>query len=292
MPRRIFAAMRDVGLLLKFRLAFTVVFSAAAGYLLGAPSFVVSDFLLLTLGGFAIVGSSNAFNQIWEIERDAVMERTKNRPLPSGRMKKSEAYLWAFGLGVAGTVGLGYLNVATAAFGLLSLLIYVLAYTPMKAHSPWAVLIGAFPGAIPFLLGWVAVTGDFGIEAGTLFALQFIWQFPHFWAIAWVGYDDYAKAGYYLLPTRKKDRTATQVSIVYTLWMLFVSVLPAFGITGALTLSWPAALVVLVLGLDVLWAAWKHHRSPSDDAARKLMFATIRYLPMVQITYVANHYLA
>jgi heme o synthase len=268
--------MRDVGLLLKFRLAFTVVFSAAAGYLLGAPAFVWSEFLLLTLGGFAIVGSSNAFNQIWEIERDAVMERTKNRPLPSGRMKKPEAYAWAFTLGVAGTIALGYLNVATAAFGLLSLLIYVLAYTPMKAHSPWAVLVGAFPGAIPFLLGWVAVTGDFGIESGTLFAIQFIWQFPHFWAIAWVGYMDYAKAGYYLLPTGQKDRTATFLSVVYTIWMLLVSIMPAFGITGALTLSLPATAVVLILGLDVLFHAWKHHQGPDDGSARKLMFATIR----------------
>jgi protoheme IX farnesyltransferase len=290
--RRIFVAMRDVGLLLKFRLAFTVVFSAAAGYLLGAPAFVWSEFLLLTLGGFAIVGSSNAFNQIWEIERDAVMERTKNRPLPSGRMKKPEAYAWAFTLGVAGTIALGYLNVATAAFGLLSLLIYVLAYTPMKAHSPWAVLVGAFPGAIPFLLGWVAVTGDFGIEAGTLFAIQFIWQFPHFWAIAWVGYMDYAKAGYYLLPTGQKDRTATFLSVVYTIWMLLVSIMPAFGITGALTLSLPATAVVLILGLDVLIHAWKHHQGPDDGSARKLMFATIRYLPLLQLTYVIDHYLA
>jgi len=284
--------MRDVGLLLKFRLAFTVVFSAAAGYLLGAPVFEWSEFLLLTLGGFAIVGSSNAFNQIWEIERDAVMERTKNRPLPSGRMKKPEAYAWAITLGVAGTIALGYLNVATAAFGLLSLLIYVLAYTPMKAHSPWAVLVGAFPGAIPFLLGWVAVTGDFGIESGTLFAIQFIWQFPHFWAIAWVGYMDYAKAGYYLLPTGKKDRTATFLSLVYTIWMLLVSVMPAFGITGALALSLPATAVVLILGLDVLIHAWKHHQSPDDGSARKLMFATIRYLPLLQITYVIDHFLA
>lgn len=283
--------MGDVGLLLKFRLAFTVVFSAAAGYLLGAPSVIWIDFLLLVLGGFAIVGSSNAFNQIWEIQRDAVMDRTKNRPLPSGRMKKSEAYFWAISLGITGTIALGYLNVVTAFYGLLSLLVYVFAYTPMKAISPLAVLVGAFPGAIPFLLGWVAATGSFGIEAGTLFALQFIWQFPHFWAIAWVGYDDYAKAGYYLLPARRKDRTATQISLVYSLWMMLVSILPSFGVTGNLTLSPVATGVVLLLGIDVLWAAWKHHQSPSDGAARKLMFATIRYLPMVQFTYVIDHFL-
>jgi protoheme IX farnesyltransferase len=283
--------MRDIGLLLKFRLAFTVVFSAAAGYLLGASNFLWSEFILLLLGGFAIVGSSNAFNQIWEIDTDALMDRTMSRPLPAGRMTKSEAYLWAIVLGVLGTIALGFLNVITAVFGLVSMLLYVLVYTPMKAKSPLAVLVGAFPGAIPFLLGWVAVTGDFGIESGTLFAIQFLWQFPHFWAIAWVGYDDYAKAGYFLLPSRKKNSTVTYMSIVYTLWMIFVSILPAFGLTGSLMLSHAAAIIVFVLGILVLRFAIIHHRSPSNSAARSLMLGTIVYLPLLQITYVIDHYL-
>lgn len=283
--------MRDIGLLLKFRLAFTVVFSAAAGYLLGASNFLWSEFILLLLGGFAIVGSSNAFNQIWEIDTDALMDRTMSRPLPAGRMTKSEAYLWAIVLGVLGTITLGFLNVITAVFGLVSMLLYVLVYTPMKAKSPLAVLVGAFPGAIPFLLGWVAVTGDFGIESGTLFAIQFLWQFPHFWAIAWVGYDDYAKAGYFLLPSRKKNSTVTYMSIVYTLWMIFVSILPAFGLTGSLMLSHAAAIIVFILGILVLRFAIIHHRSPSNSAARSLMLGTIAYLPLLQITYVIDHYL-
>ena len=283
--------MRDIGLLLKFRLAFTVVFSAAAGYLLGASNFLWSEFILLILGGFAIVGSSNAFNQIWEIDTDALMDRTMSRPLPAGRMTKSEAYLWAIVLGVLGTIALGFLNVITAVFGLVSMLLYVLVYTPMKAKSPLAVLVGAFPGAIPFLLGWVAVTGDFGIESGTLFAIQFLWQFPHFWAIAWVGYDDYAKAGYFLLPSRKKNSTVTYMSIVYTLWMILVSILPAFGLTGSLMLSHAAAIIVFVLGILVLRFAIIHHRSPSNSAARSLMLGTIAYLPLLQITYVIDHYL-
>lgn len=283
--------MRDIGLLLKFRLAFTVVFSAAAGYLLGASNFLWSEFILLLLGGFAIVGSSNAFNQIWEIDTDALMDRTMSRPLPAGRMTKSEAYLWAIILGVLGIIALGFLNVITAVFGLFSMLLYVLVYTPMKAKSPLAVLVGAFPGAIPFLLGWVAVTGDFGIESGTLFAIQFLWQFPHFWAIAWVGYDDYAKAGYFLLPSRKKNSTVTYMSIVYTLWMIFVSILPAFGLTGSLVLSHAAAVIVFILGILVLRFAIIHHRSPSNSAARSLMLGTIVYLPLLQITYVIDHYL-
>ena len=283
--------MRDIGLLLKFRLAFTVVFSAAAGYLLGASNFLWSEFILLLLGGFAIVGSSNAFNQIWEIDTDALMDRTMSRPLPAGRMTKSEAYLWAIILGILGIIALGFLNVITAVFGLFSMLLYVLVYTPMKAKSPLAVLVGAFPGAIPFLLGWVAVTGDFGIESGTLFAIQFLWQFPHFWAIAWVGYDDYAKAGYFLLPSRKKNSTVTYMSIVYTLWMIFVSILPAFGLTGSLMLSHAAAVIVFILGILVLRFAIIHHRSPSNSAARSLMLGTIVYLPLLQITYVIDHYL-
>lgn len=260
---------------------------------MAASSIVWSEMFALFFGGFLVTASSNGFNQVIERELDKLMERTKNRPIPTGKMNAKEGVLVASIMGIIGLYLLfAFTNPLAGILGSLALFLYVVIYTPMKRITPFAVLIGAFPGAIPPMLGYIAATGTFGLAPGVLFAVQFIWQFPHFWAIAWVGYDDYAKAGYYLLPTRKKDRTATQVSIVYTLWMLFVSVLPAFGITGALTLSWPAALVVLVLGLDVLWAAWKHHRSPSDEAARKLMFATIRYLPMVQITYVVNHYLA
>ncbi|MGA1397363.1 MAG: protoheme IX farnesyltransferase, partial [Schleiferiaceae bacterium] len=215
--------MRDLGLLLKFRLAFSVVISAVAGYLLGAPTVEWLELLLLTLGGFAVVGSSNAFNQVWETEQDALMSRTQNRPLPSGRMTRTRALVWAFAFGLAGIVALAQLNAKTAGFGALSLLLYVLIYTPLKAKSPWAVLVGAVPGAIPFMLGWVAATGNFGLEPGVLFAYQFVWQFPHFWAIAWLAYDDYAKAGYYLLPNRVKDHLATRMTVFYSLWMILIS---------------------------------------------------------------------
>ncbi|MEY3941386.1 MAG: hypothetical protein RIR07_272 [Bacteroidota bacterium] len=283
--------MRDLGLLLKFRLAFSVVISAVAGYLLGAPTVEWLELLLLTLGGFAVVGSSNAFNQVWETEQDALMSRTQNRPLPSGRMTRTRALVWAFAFGLAGIVALAQLNAKTAGFGALSLLLYVLIYTPLKAKSPWAVLVGAVPGAIPFMLGWVAATGNFGLEPGVLFAYQFVWQFPHFWAIAWLAYDDYAKAGYYLLPNRVKDHLATRMTVFYSLWMILISLMPAFGMAGELTTSVWASVLTGVLGLDVLYHAVKHFRRADDASARALMFSTIRYLPLVQTLWVIDRFI-
>ena len=283
--------MRDLGLLLKFRLAFSVVISAVAGYLLGAPTVEWLELLLLTLGGFAVVGSSNAFNQVWETEQDALMSRTQNRPLPSGRMTRTRALVWAFAFGLAGIVALAQLNAKTAGFGALSLLLYVLIYTPLKAKSPWAVLVGAVPGAIPFMLGWVAATGNFGLEPGVLFAYQFVWQFPHFWAIAWLAYDDYAKAGYYLLPNRVKDHLATRMTVFHSLWMILISLMPAFGMAGELTTSVWASVLTGVLGLDVLYHAVKHFRQADDASARALMFSTIRYLPLVQTLWVIDRFI-
>jgi len=283
--------MRDLGLLLKFRLAFSVVISAVAGYLLGAPEVHWTELILLTLGGFAVVGSSNAFNQVWEIDQDGLMGRTQNRPLPSGRMTQTRALVWAFAFGIAGIAALALLNLKTAAFGALSLLLYVLIYTPLKAKSPWAVLVGAIPGAIPFMLGWVAATGSFGLEPGVLFAYQFVWQFPHFWAIAWLAYDDYAKAGYYLLPNRIKDRLATRMTVFFALWMVLISLLPAFGLAGTLTTSLWASIATAVLGLDVMYHAVQHFRRADDASARALMFSTIRYLPLVQTLWVVDRFI-
>lgn len=288
---RIFVGMRDLGLLLKFRLAFSVVISAVAGYLLGAPEVHWTELILLTLGGFAVVGSSNAFNQVWEIDQDGLMGRTQNRPLPSGRMTQTRALVWAFAFGIAGIAALALLNLKTAAFGALSLLLYVLIYTPLKAKSPWAVLVGAIPGAIPFMLGWVAATGSFGLEPGVLFAYQFVWQFPHFWAIAWLAYDDYAKAGYYLLPNRIKDRLATRMTVFYALWMVLISLLPAFGLAGTLTTSLWASIATGVLGLDVMYHAVQHFRRADDASARALMSSTIRYLPLVQTLWVVDRFI-
>ena len=286
----IFAAMHDLGLLLKFRLAFSVVLSSVAGYLLGTPQVQVLELLILALGGFAVVGSSNAFNQLWEIQQDSLMLRTQNRPLPSGRMTRRTALVWALAFGILGIAALALLNLKTAGFGALSLLIYVLIYTPLKAKSPWAVLLGAIPGAIPFMLGWVAATGSFGPESGLLFTYQFVWQFPHFWAIAWMAYDDYARAGYFLLPNRKKDAQATRLIIFYTVWMILISLLPAWGFAGQIQLSTWAAAVTLLLGFDVLYHALRHWSRREDASARALMFSTIRYLPLVQTIWVIDRF--
>lgn len=291
MALRIFAVMRDLGLLLKFRLAFSVVISAVAGYLIAAPEIELLNLLLLTLGGFAVVGSSNAFNQVWETQQDGLMGRTQNRPLPAGRMTRGVALMWAVAFGVAGIAALAVLNTKTAVFGALSLLIYVLIYTPLKAKSPWAVLVGAVPGAIPFMLGWVAATGSFGLESGVLFAYQFVWQFPHFWAIAWLAFDDYAKAGYYLLPNRAKDVLATRLTLFYTFWMILISLMPAWDMAGTLTLDLWAGIATGLLGLDVLYHAVLHWRRHEDASARALMFSTIRYLPLVQTIWVLDRFI-
>ena len=283
--------MRDLGLLLKFRLALSVVVSAVAGYLIAVPQVDGLKLALLTLGGFAVVGSSNAFNQVWEVAQDGLMGRTQNRPLPAGRMTRQVALIWAVLCGVLGIAALAFLNIKTAAFGALSLLIYVLVYTPLKAKSPWAVLVGAVPGAIPFMLGWVAATGSFGLEPGVLFAYQFVWQFPHFWAIAWLSFDDYAKAGYYLLPNRAKDALATRLTVFYTFWMILISLMPAWGLAGTLSLDLWAGVATGVLGIDVLYHALRHASTQSDASARALMFSTIRYLPLVQTIWVVDRFI-
>lgn len=281
----------DYGMIAKFRLSFSVVFSAGAGYLLAPGTFSGSVFAALMLGGFLVVGASNAFNQIIERNRDALMDRTKNRPIPAGRMSVWEALITASLMMIVGLGMLYKINPLTAGFGALSIFIYTLIYTPMKAKSPLAVFVGAIPGAIPFMLGWVAAVNDFDIEPGTLFAIQFMWQFPHFWAIAWLAYDDYAKAGYYLLPTRKKDNSSALQIVVYSIWMMFVSVVPVFGFTGQLTLSWWATILIVALGFYILIKAMKLRRNKDALSARALMIASIMYLPLVQIIYVVDKWI-
>lgn len=275
----------------KFRLGTSVVFSSVAGYILGYEVFSWSQLLLLSLGGLLVVGASNAFNQMYEKDRDALMNRTRNRPLPSGGMSLKEA--WAVA-GLSLVVGLWLLyqvNAMTAYFGGLSVLLYTIIYTPLKAHSPLAVFVGAFPGAIPYMLGWVAARNDFDIESGTLFAQQFFWQFPHFWAIAWFSFDDYARAGYYLLPTKRKDRPSQLYIIIYTVWMIMAGILPVFGWAGDLHLSIPGAIGVTALGLWVLYTAIQLLKTGEDKVAKKLMFASIAYLTGMQIIYIIDRFI-
>lgn len=289
--RTIAVRLSDYVQLLKFRLTTSVVFSALAGYLLAVETYSAFDMVALVFGGFFTVGASNAFNQVWERNRDALMNRTKNRPMAAGRMSVTEGLIVSTIALIAGAFLLFSINSLTAYFGLASVVLYTLFYTPLKARTPWAVFVGAFPGAIPFMLGWVAAANDFDIEPGILFGIQFLWQFPHFWAIGWVAYDDYAKAGYYLLPTREKDATSINLIITYTVWTIIASLLPVFHFTGALQLSWPMAIVTALLGVWFLRSALALRKNPSKEAARKLMLTSVGYLPLVQIVYVLDKYL-
>ncbi|MCB0375211.1 MAG: heme o synthase, partial [Sinomicrobium sp.] len=193
----------------KAKLSLSVVFSSVAGYVLAAETIQLSTLILLLFGGYFMVGASNAYNQIIERDSDALMKRTRNRPLPAGRMSVSTAFTIALLFTVLGIAMLYMVNPRTAMFGAVSIFLYTSVYTPLKPKTPLAIFVGAIPGAIPFMLGWVAATGRFGIEAGTLFMIQFFWQFPHFWAIAWLARDDYARAGFDLLPDASGRTKAT-----------------------------------------------------------------------------------
>ncbi len=274
--------------LTKARLNLSVVYSALAGYFLGAESVNGWHLLYLSLGGYLVVGAANGFNQCIEKERDALMDRTKNRPLPTGTLSLMEGMMASTLMALAGMWMLFMINPLTAVFGTFALVLYVLIYTPLKSIGPIAVFVGAIPGAIPALLGWVAATNDFDIEPGTLFALQFLWQFAHFWAIAWIVDEDYKKAGYILLPSGKRDTKSARQILLYTLFTIPVSVLPFFGITGKLELSWIGALLVLLLGFWFLSKAIKLYRTHEIKDARKLMLTSVAYLPLVQLIYVVD----
>ena len=278
----------------KARLSISVVVSTIAGYLLGfneEQPFQWPVLVLLIVGGYCMVGASNVFNQIIEIELDAKMDRTKNRPLPSGRITKQNAFILGCVLTILGLAILYNVNPKTAMFGAISIFMYVSLYTPLKTVTPLSVFVGAFPGAIPFMLGWVAATGHFGIEAGTLFIIQFFWQFPHFWAIGWFLYDDYKKAGFFMLPTGKKDKKTALQTILYTIWMILASIIPAFGFTGNLILSKTAAVIVFLLGLWMLFYAVQLHKQMDSKAARKLMIVSVSYISLLQIIYVIDKFL-
>ena len=274
----------------KVRLAVSVVFSSMAGYLLGAYEISFVSLLLLAFGGYCMVGASNAYNQIIEKDLDALMNRTKNRPIPSGRMSVNLALTIAIVLTVLGVVALYFLNPKTAMFGAISIFLYTSVYTPLKTMTPLSVFVGAIPGAIPFMLGWVAATDQFGIEPGTLFMIQFFWQFPHFWALAWMLDEDYKKGGFKMLPTGKKDTgTALQI-IMYTIWMMVISVIPVFGITGRLQLSILAAVIVFTMGAVMLVFAFKLYEKRDNVSARKLMLASVTYITLMQVVYVVDKF--
>jgi protoheme IX farnesyltransferase len=274
--------------LTKHRLSLSVVFSSLAGYFLGAEKFDALVLTLLFVGGYAMVGASNAFNQIIEKELDALMNRTKNRPLPSGRMSVNTAWMIAVSLTLLGLTLLYLINPVTAFFGGVSIFIYVAIYTPLKTKTPLSVFVGAFPGAIPFMLGWVATSGSFGIEPGTLFMIQFFWQFPHFWALGWWLYDDYKNGGFFMLPTGKRDSgTALQI-ILYTFWTVAISIIPVFGVTGDLRLTIFSAAIILALGLIMFFFAVRLYQKRDTKTAKQLMLASVSYITLIQIVYVID----
>ncbi|WP_222983209.1 heme o synthase [Flagellimonas meishanensis] len=276
----------------KAKLAVSVVFSSIAGYFLGAYQVDLFSIALLAFGGYCMVGASNAYNQVIEKDLDALMKRTRNRPIPSGRMTVRTAMGIAIALTILGIVSLYILSPKTAMFGAISIFLYTSVYTPLKTKTPLSVFVGAFPGAIPFMLGWVAATDDFGIEPGTLFMIQFFWQFPHFWALGWMLHDDYKKGGFKMLPTGKRDAgTAFQI-ILYTIWMIVISVVPAFGITGRLHLSIPAAIIVLLSGLVMLFFALRLYQIRDNTSARRLMLASVTYISLIQIIYVIDKFIS
>ncbi|MBT8289152.1 MAG: protoheme IX farnesyltransferase [Flavobacteriaceae bacterium] len=282
---------QDFKAVTKMGLSLSVVFSSIAGYLLGAPIVEMTTLVLLAFGGYFMVGASNVFNQIIERDYDAVMERTKDRPIPAGRMSVKTAFILASILTLLGITILYIINPKTAMFGAISIFLYTSAYTPLKTKTPLSVFVGAIPGAIPFMLGWVAATNDFGIEPGTLFMLQFFWQFPHFWAIGWCLHDDYQKAGFNMLPTGKRDKATAVQTILYTVWTIIVSIVPVFGITGKLRLTIVGAVLVLLAGLLMLYYAVGLFKKMTTKAARQLMLASVSYITLIQIIYVLDKFL-
>lgn len=228
-----------------------------------------------------VTGSSNAFNQIIEKDLDKLMTRTQKRPLPDSRMEVNEALIFSFIMGIVGVFLLSYfINITCGVLGLIALISYTLLYTPLKKHTPFAVFVGAFPGAIPPMLGWVAATGRLDVIAFVLFSIQFIWQFPHFWAIAWVLHDDYKKAGFKMLPSLGgRNKSSAFQALVYCISLLPISLLPFFfHITGIIS-----SIVILIAGIFFLSKALKLYKTLKVEDAKALMFASFIYLPVVQI---------
>ncbi len=275
----------------KVGLSVSVVFTSITGYLLGADEINYTTILLLAIGGFFMVGASNAFNQVIEKDIDALMQRTKNRPLPSKRMSVTTAMVIAILFTIAGIAILYAINPKCALFGAVSIFLYTSAYTPLKAITPLAVFVGAIPGAIPFMLGWVAATGQFGIEAGFLFMIQFFWQFPHFWAIGWLQFEEYNKAGLHMLPMDKKDKGAVVQIIFYTCVMILMSIAPVLKVTGNFYIYPLTAVIILLLGTLMLFYGIKLYKSEENTDARKLMLASVFYITIVPIIYVVDKFL-
>lgn len=278
---------QDYKMLVKFRLSMTVVFSSVMAYLIAAVGPVNWVALaILAGGGFLVTGAANALNQVLEKDYDRLMKRTANRPVAAGRMKMSEAVMSAGLMSLFGITLLALFNPWTAFFGTFALVSYAFLYTPMKRLSPSAVVVGAVPGALPTLIGCVAAQGELTLLGLSLFALQFFWQFPHFWSIGWLGYEDYARAGYRLMPELEGRRGSSirLQAFLYALFLLPVAAAPyLLGVAGAASL-----LVVLGLTLGYAWFGWNFYKVGNRKTALRLMFYSFLYIPVSLIAFFAD----
>ena len=270
----------------KFRLTISVVFSSFISYLLGAAEVNYIQLFYLISGGILIVSSSNIFNQIIERDLDKLMKRTQNRPLPKNEITPIAALFLAIVTSVIGLIFMYLINIKVAILAALSIFLYTAVYTPMKLISPFSVFVGAIPGAFPFMIGWVAATNHIGIEALTLFLMQFFWQFPHFWSIGWSQNSDYEKAGFKMLPTGKKDKSTSAQILFYSIWAVLISIVPYFEITGELKLSIIGVLAVIILGSFLIYKSYILFLDGKNENAKKLMLTSVIYLTLVQLTFL------
>ena len=273
----------------KLRLSVSVVFSSVISYLIGMSEFDFEIFSYLVVGGLMMVSASNIFNQVIERDLDTLMQRTKGRPLPMGQISVNNALVLGFTFVIAGLTFLYIISPLCAMLGAISIFIYACVYTPLKLITPLSVFVGAIPGAIPFMLGWVAATNELGVEALALFLMQFFWQFPHFWAIAWWQNDEYEKAGFKMLPTGKKDKSTTFQIIFYSFWAIIMSIVPYFNVTGDLSLSTYGLVIVLMLGMFLLFYSFQLFKTSTTQNAKVLMYVSILYLTLVQIVYLIDN---
>lgn len=273
----------------KFRLASLVVFSAVITYLTVASSPDLIKAIALAVGGFLVTAAANGFNQIIEKDLDRLMERTRNRPMPTGVLTSTQALIFCALNGIAGTVLLWiFANPLSGILGFISIILYAFVYTPLKRTTPVAVFVGAFPGALPTLIGAVAATQGFGevkFFGALLFLIQFIWQFPHFWALAWFNSEDYARADFYLLPSPGGKDQASQFQILlYSVFLLIASILPfVFGFVGLIS-----TCACILAGMAMLLQAYNFYRFPTDEHAKKLFLVTLVYLPVVQLALMTK----
>jgi len=276
--------------LTKFRLGALVVFSAVITYITCAEQIQLQQLFALSIGGFLVTAAANGFNQIIEKDLDKLMERTKLRPMPTGVLTVTEAFIFCSLFGISGTILLWiYTNPLCGILGFVSIILYALVYTPLKRATSFSVFVGAFPGALPTLIGAVAATEGFGnvtFFALLLFLIQFIWQFPHFWSLAWFNSDDYARADFFLLPSKGgKDKASQFQILIYSVFLLCSSILPfVFQFTGLIS-----ACVCVIAGLALVLQAYNFYRVPTDAFAKKLFLITLVYLPVVQLALMTKY---